>query len=97
MKAISTRYLGPTNAHSSRILAKDAAGNRITVEYPWDRNMAEDAHSVAALALCRKMEWWSDERFATHLIAGPLANEYVFVFALNPENRYDIYPLPQRP
>ncbi len=76
MKAIKTRYLGPTDHRGSRIKAT-AEGIResVTVPYPHEMNSGPDAHSVAALALCRKMGWDGT------LIAGGLDDCYVFTFA----------------
>lgn len=99
MVAIETKYLGPTDYKGSRITAK-ANGFRVTVSYPHEQRMGADAHSVAALALCRKMGWTRKayERAATHLIAGGTDKGYVFVFAKlsepRPEGEYDVYPLP---
>ena len=95
MKAISTKYLGPTNYKGSRIKASDEDGNSITIGSPHEANMGPDAHSVAALALCRKMGWTYQEHRFTHLLAGGLKDSYVFVFAVNPGNLYDCYPLPK--
>lgn len=54
MKAILTKYHGPTNTRGSRISATDDDGNRVTVPYD---HAARDPHDEAALALCRKMGW----------------------------------------
>lgn len=56
MKAITTRYLGPTDCRGSRIIATDGDGNRATVPYPHHLSgMA--VHREAAIALVRKMGW----------------------------------------
>jgi hypothetical protein len=74
-KAITTTFHGPTNTRGSRYSAKDSDGNRVTV--PADHALrVEDNHKRAALALCAKMQWQGAET----LIAGGLANGYVFVF-----------------
>ena len=56
MKAISTKYLGPTNYRGSRIKADDGDGNTITIGYPHEISVIE-AHAQAAFALCLKMGW----------------------------------------
>jgi hypothetical protein len=56
MKAITTKYHGPTNTRGARITASDMDGNRVTVS----RNLNEDveqSHAAAAWALCLKMNW----------------------------------------
>lgn len=95
MKAISTRYHGPTNTRGSRITADDGDGNRITVSYN-DALNQQDAHASAACALCRKMGWETlsyspesrKEGITGELIAGATKDGYVFVFAES--SRYDI-------
>lgn len=74
MKAIWTKYTGPTNTRGSRIKAS-AEGVSITV--PGDGASAEDVHTFAAVALCRKMGWPGD------LYRGgrPDGVGFVFVFA----------------
>ncbi len=72
MKAIRTRYVGPSNVRGSRIIADDGERNRITVSYDHGSN---NPHREAALALCRKMKWSGD------LIEGGLGDGYVYVFA----------------
>jgi hypothetical protein len=73
MKAITTKYVGPTNTRGARIIASDGDGNRVTVAY--DYNMHNDkAHSAAARALCEKMGWHGV------LIAGGTTTGYVYVW-----------------
>lgn len=74
MKAIVTKYHGPTNMRGSRITASDEDGNRITISYPYELS-GENVHRKAAQALCDKMKWTGK------LTAGSLKNGYVFVFA----------------
>jgi hypothetical protein len=74
MKAIVTKYHGPTNTRGSRITASDEDGNRITIPYPYELS-GEAVHRKAAEALCSKMGWRGS------LVAGSLKNGYVFVFA----------------
>lgn len=73
MKAIQTKYLGPTNYRGSRIKASDEDGNAITIGYPHEAGMGEPAHRVAAEALQRKMGWDGE------LVGGSLKDSYVFV------------------
>jgi hypothetical protein len=75
MKAITTKYHGPTNTRGSRITADDGDGNRITVSYDHSASMGADVHSQADIALCRKMNWKGE------LIAGATKDGYAFVFA----------------
>lgn len=54
-QAITTRYLGPTNARGSRIRAACDAGS-ITV--PYDHALGiEDNHAAAVVALANKLGW----------------------------------------
>ena len=75
MKAIKTKYKGPTNYRGSRIIASDEDGNKITISYPHELS-GEAVHRKAAEALCAKMKWGGAE----NLIGGSLKNGYVFVF-----------------
>jgi hypothetical protein len=55
MKAIMTKYHGPTNTRGSRVSASDLDHNKITLS--WDDSLDHDEnHDAAAIALCRKME-----------------------------------------
>lgn len=56
MKAIITKYHGPTNTRGSRIWASDCDGNRASVAYD-DGAGSESGHFQAVRALCRKMDW----------------------------------------
>ena len=73
MKAIRTRYKGPTDYRGSRIIASDEDGNRITISYD-DALNSEEAHRQGAEALCNKMDWEGD------MVSGSLKDGYVFVF-----------------
>lgn len=56
MKAITTKFHGPTNTRESRISASDSDGNRIFVNF--DHAVCRDsAHNFAAVSLCNKMGW----------------------------------------
>lgn len=72
MKAIQTKYHGPTNTRGSRISATDG-GNKVTIPYPHELS-GELVHRKAAEALCAKMGWQGE------LVSGSLKTGYVFVF-----------------
>lgn len=75
MIAITTKYHGPTNTKGSRITAKGANGQSITIGYhSTDENTDEGRHHAAAKALCVKMGWDGT------LIGGSTEAGYVFVF-----------------
>jgi len=89
MKAIETKYLGPTDSNNSRIKAECARG-KITISYDYGLTVCEN-HRAAAQALCEVFEasdkaeygvdcsswaWWGGE-----CITGELKNSYVHVFA----------------
>lgn len=74
MKAIVTRYKGPTNYRGARIIADDGDGNRLTISYPYELS-GEAVHRKAAEALRDKMGW------AGELIGGGTRTGYAFVFA----------------
>lgn len=65
MKAILTRYKGPTNARGSRIIATAEGGHRLTVPYDYG---ASNPHEVAARALCERLGWTGT------LVSGGLPN-----------------------
>ena len=73
MKAIVTKYHGPTNFKGSRITASDEDGNKVTISYPHELS-GEAVHRKAAQTLCDKMNWPGE------LVGGSLKNGYVFVF-----------------
>lgn len=54
MKAITTRFYGPSNSRGSRILARDSDNNRVWVSAD---HASRDPHRDAVVALCRKMGW----------------------------------------
>lgn len=56
MKAILTKYLGPTNYRGARIKAYDSDGNSATIPFPYELN-TEGRHRKAAEALLDKMGW----------------------------------------
>ena len=73
MKAIRTKYHGPTNTRGSRIVASDSDGNRVIK--PYDHSLSRDGnHDAACQALCAKMGW------SGLLARGGLRNENVYVW-----------------
>jgi len=81
MKAITTRYLPPTNYRGARIAATAEGGRnhplRIVISDP-DLDRPEDSHAEAALALCAKMNW------SGRLIGGGLPDGRGFAFVFEP-------------
>lgn len=73
MKAITVRYLGPTNTRGARLKASDRDGSSITVSYDYGLSR-DERHDSAALALCEKMGWTGK------LSRGWLKSEAVYVF-----------------
>lgn len=73
MKAIETKYIGPTNYRGARIIATDNDKNRVTISYPHELS-GEDVHRKAAEALRDKMGWTG------RLVGGSTRNGYCFVF-----------------
>lgn len=56
MKAITTKFHGPSNVKGSRYSATDGDGNRVIL--PTDYALgSERNHDRAAIALCMKMKW----------------------------------------
>ena len=75
MKAIQTRYLGPTNYRGSRIKAFAEGVKSLTIPYPYELS-GDAVHRKAAEALCDRMGWAGD------LACGGLPNgDYAFTFA----------------
>ena len=72
MKAIITKYLGPTNTKGARFKASDGSTS-ITVGYDYALT-SEGNHSTAARALCEKLGWKG------HLVGGHTTTGMVFVF-----------------
>lgn len=72
MKAILTKYHGPTNTRGSRISATDGDGNRVTVPYDHSMSLGRN-HDAAALALCARLGWGG------RLVCGATARGYAYV------------------
>lgn len=74
MKAIVTKFMGPTDTRGARIKATEPDGKSVIVPYGYTSPVK--AHAEAAIALAKKMRWTGT------LIAGGLkGSEYVFVFS----------------
>lgn len=73
MKAITTKYHGPTNTRGARYSATDNDGHKVTVSIDYALS-SEGNHNAVALAFCKKMNWQGE------LAVGSLANEHVYVF-----------------
>ena len=71
MKAITTKFHGPTNTRGSRISATDMDRNRIMVSVD---HASRNPHVDAARALCNKMNWKGK------LVQGTVKDGKVFVF-----------------
>jgi hypothetical protein len=71
MKAITTRFLGPTDTKGARIIASDCDRNKVTI--PYDYN-GEESYRDAAIALCVELGWEGT------LVGGHLDNGMVWVF-----------------
>lgn len=56
MKAITTKFHGPSNTKGSRYSATDHDGHRVTLSTDYALN-SEQNHDRAAIALCMKMKW----------------------------------------
>jgi hypothetical protein len=78
MKAITTKYHGPTHTKGSRISATDMDNNRIMVSVNSDMASFpyEGIHAAAAKALCTKMGWPDGDA----LIGGSVKAGMVWVF-----------------
>lgn len=74
MKAITTRFYGPSNVKGSRYAAFDSDGNKVILSTDFALN-SEGNHDRAALALCRKMGWT-----AHNLMRGGTKDGNAYVF-----------------
>lgn len=65
LRAIQTKFHGPTNTKGSRVIADDGDGRRIIVS--WDHALnSEGNHEAAADQLARKHGWKGRVRGAPH-------------------------------
>jgi hypothetical protein len=76
MKAISTRYLGPTEQRRSQVKADDGEGNSITNAWDSSKSGVEN-HGQAALDLCKKMGWKG--YLADGAVAGSVGTVWIFM------------------
>ena len=81
MKAIETKYHGPTNSRGSRFSAKDSDGNRVTLPHDYALNSYAN-HEAAAVALVQKMGWGP-----ARIIGGATREGYAFVFVIDGDVR----------
>ncbi len=73
MKAITTKFHGPTNTKGSRYSAEDGDGHKVYVSTEFALN-SEQNHDAAAIALCHKMKWDGP------LMGGSTKNGRVYTF-----------------
>lgn len=74
LRAIITKYHGPTNFEGSRYSASDCDGNRVTIECDYSLNSDEN-HARAARTLCEQMGWKG------HMIGGWTKDGMTWVFS----------------
>lgn len=77
MKAIETRYIGPTNTRGSRLVATAEGGNRVTLSYDYELN-SDQNHEMAAYHLMAKLDWTGE------MVGGHTAKGMVWVFVDGP-------------
>ncbi len=75
MKAILTKYLGPTNHRPSRIKAIEPDGKSIIINYDYGLDEYE-LHKSAAVALCDKLGWGHQS-----LVGGGIKEGMAWVFS----------------
>ena len=73
MKAITTKYYGPTNTHGPRMKAWDMDGNSILHHFDCLSSLEEN-HNDIARGLCQKMAW------SGTLVSGDIEGGKVYVF-----------------
>ena len=80
MKAIETKYIGPSNTRGARIKASAEGVKPVTISY-YSTTTGEQAHDRAALALANKYGWLSGKHrvLARGGRADGKGNVYVFV------------------
>ena len=77
MKAIYTKYMGPTDTKGARIKAFTLEGLSVSIPYPYDlSHEAVHYEAVKALVLKHKLDW--DIR---NMRFGDAPSGYVFCFA----------------
>ena len=83
MKAIVTKYIGPSNTRGSRIKARAEGVKPLTIPYPHELS-GTAVHAAAALALCRRMGW------AGTLVSGGMPDLSGEVFCFLDSEQFDI-------
>jgi hypothetical protein len=73
VKAITVKYIGPTDRRGSRLKAFDSDNNSVTIPYPHGMKQSE-SHRKAAEMLRDKMGWQGE------MISGGTKEGEVFVF-----------------
>ena len=84
MKAIRTRYSGPTNTRGARIHATDSDGNRVTASYQYQMEFRR-AHEYAAYSLMKKMGWPNE------LVGGGFGHDQYWVMLPHPSQEGPFY------
>lgn len=81
MKAIITKYLGPTNVRGARIKAKAEGVPAVIISYPYELS-GEDVHRAAAVKLAQKYNWLDLNGQELELVGGGLPDNtgYAFCF-----------------
>ena len=75
MKAIRTRFTGPTTRYpEGRLIASDEDGNRVAIAFNQCAGSRQAAHFEAARALADRMQWHGQ------LAGGALRGGYVWVW-----------------
>lgn len=74
MRAITTRYHGPTDRGGAKIVASSEKA-RVTIPYGYGD--ARQEHLKAAKALCHKMKWGS---LCDRMVGGGTKDGFAFVF-----------------
>ena len=80
MKAITVKYLGPTDYKGARLKAYDSEGNQLTVSREYDKDVDVQSMDVAH-AFMTKMDWWQTRDY--HLAQGYIKEGYVHVIVPN--------------
>lgn len=75
-QAILTRYLPATNFNGSRIKASCERGS-LTISYPDDKNMGEDAHRAAVEALMAKFVAEDAKQYGSPRETNPWSKPFV--------------------
>ena len=87
MKAIITKYKGPTGRRGSRIIASDSDGNKVIFDHS-QAHSHDQAHANAARALCKKMGW--TDGLLIQGSNGPTSEVFVFLDGDSPNNKWPI-------